>query len=60
MTETTETLADKIEALGLTRAAEILAEWLTTVDPDDNADGYTDGIEDAILTLVKAGATAPR
>lgn len=58
MTETKTTeIAQQIQQLGLNHAAEILAEWIATLN--ENQD-YQDGAEDALLTLIQAGATDPR
>jgi hypothetical protein len=45
---------------GRDEMAMALAELLAGPDAGAGAEGYRDGIEDALLTLLAAGATDPR
>lgn len=54
-------LAEQIHQAGRDEMAETLASMLNrTVGADELPDGYRDGVEDALLTLIKADATDPR
>lgn len=57
----TDLVADAIQ-LGMDKAAEHIAGHLGEVDDDpQTAIGeYRDGVEDALLVLIKAGANDPR
>lgn len=50
--------ANELVKLGLSRAAELLVELHDTTTTEDQM--YRDGVEDALLTLIQAGATDPR
>jgi len=46
--------------IGRDEMAAVLADLLDSIIDDEVADGYRDGVEDALLTLVHAGAADPR
>lgn len=53
-------LLDRAEQIGLDKAARLVAGLLNGTDPEQAAEGYRDGVEDALCTLIQAGATDPR
>jgi hypothetical protein len=52
--------ADTAVQAGRDQMAQVLADLLASPDADAGADGYRDGIEDALLALIQAGAADPR
>lgn len=54
---TRQSHVDALMSAGLDQAAELLADWIAELDDDGH---YRDGAEDALLTLVQAGAADPR
>lgn len=52
--------ADDLIQEGRDEMAAALADWLATLDPRAYAEGYVDGVEDALITLVNHGASDPR
>lgn len=57
---TREQLAEALVQIGRDEMAAVLADLLDSIIDDEAADGYRDGVEDALLTLVHAGAADPR
>jgi hypothetical protein len=53
-------LAEQIHQAGFDTAAEVVAAFLASPEAAGGAEGYRDGIEDALNTLVRHGATDPR
>jgi hypothetical protein len=53
-------LIDRAIQAGRDQMAQALADLLTNPEADAGAEGYRDGIEDALITLVNHGATDPR
>lgn len=54
---TRQSHADALMGAGLDQAAEILAAWIDTLGKNEH---YRDGAEDALITLIQAGAADPR
>lgn len=50
-------LIERAMQAGRDQMATVLANFLDSKDADAGADGYRDGIEDALNELIQAGAT---
>lgn len=45
---------------GRDEMADALGELLAGLDPEEDGQGYVDGVEDALFTLINHGASDPR